>query len=315
MYRSYPRERRSSLYGHGFTLYCLLEDIDRRPPAPAAAGTGGGVRPDRVRGHLGQLRQLRRARPLHRGRPDGRPRRSRSPGALPVCGLLVAPAGVVGAAAGASEGAVLQARADAADGMVSLVSAAPARARRPAAVGARDARDLLLDPRREGPGRGSPEQVTAARQPHRRPRSRRAGRGARPATPFEREQDYYADLQQARFGITVKRAGWDCLRHYELAANGCVPCFRDLESKPPRCAPHGLDESNCVPYRDYDELMARLEGIDERAYRSPAAGGAAMGARRARPMRRARQFLEACGLARGAVARHGPLRGRPSLEA
>ncbi len=103
--------------------------------------------------------------------------------------------------------------------------------------------------------------------PRRRPRSRRA-RGAPTSYAFEDEQDYYEDLRRARYGITVKRAGWDCLRHYELAANGCVPCFRDLRHKPPRCAPHGLDESNCVEYDSYDELMRRLEQIDEPRYRS-----------------------------------------------
>lgn len=119
--------------------------------------------------------------------------------------------------------------------------------------------------------------------------------GVGTAYAFSEEADYYADLRSARFGVTVKRAGWDCLRHYELAANGCVPCFRDLDRKPPRCAPHGLDETNCVPYRNADELMARLEGIDEAGYRSLQAGALAW-ARANTTERRAERFLADCGL-------------------
>jgi hypothetical protein len=84
---------------------------------------------------------------------------------------------------------------------------------------------------------------------------------------FSSEHSYYADLQSSRYGITTKRAGWDCLRHYELAANGCVLCFRNLDSKPDTCAPHGLDESNCISYRSYDELEQKIASITDDTYR------------------------------------------------
>lgn len=114
---------------------------------------------------------------------------------------------------------------------------------------------------------------------------------------FHDEADYYADLQRSRFGITVKRAGWDCMRHYEQAANGCVPCFRALDEKPPRCAPHGLDRSNCVIYHDYDELIGTLEEIDEPRYRS-LQSGALRWALANSTTARARRFIAACGLAK-----------------
>ena len=56
---------------------------------------------------------------------------------------------------------------------------------------------------------------------------------------FASEAAYRSDLQSSRFGITQKRSGWDCLRHYEIAANGAVSCFRDLARKPDTCATHG----------------------------------------------------------------------------
>jgi hypothetical protein len=83
---------------------------------------------------------------------------------------------------------------------------------------------------------------------------------------FTSEKDYYDDLRKSRFCITTKRGGWECLRHYEIAANGCVPCFRDLDKKPQTCAPHGLNESNCIIYHSYDELIAKINALDEKKY-------------------------------------------------
>jgi hypothetical protein len=119
--------------------------------------------------------------------------------------------------------------------------------------------------------------------------------GAPTSYAFADERDYYADLRRSRFGITTKRAGWDCLRHYEQAANGCVPCFRALDQKPPRCAPHGLDESNCVIYDDPDELLERLEAMDDTAY-SKLQAGAIEWVRTNTTRRRAEQFLRDCGM-------------------
>jgi hypothetical protein len=84
---------------------------------------------------------------------------------------------------------------------------------------------------------------------------------------FDSEGDYYADLQSARFGITTRRSGWDCMRHYEIAANGAVPCFRALEGKPDNCAPHGLvPGENCLSYRSAAELTRAIAQIDSTRY-------------------------------------------------
>jgi hypothetical protein len=49
---------------------------------------------------------------------------------------------------------------------------------------------------------------------------------------FKHEKDYYMDYKSSFFAFTMKKAGWDCLRHYEILANRCVPLFYDLSSCP-----------------------------------------------------------------------------------
>jgi hypothetical protein len=119
--------------------------------------------------------------------------------------------------------------------------------------------------------------------------------GATAEYAFTDEAEYYADLQASRFGVTAKRTGWDAMRHYELAANGCVPCFRELDRKPPRCAPHGLRPGvNCLSYADADELLRRVEGIDDAQYLALQAG-ALEWARANSTRRRAADFLDRLG--------------------
>lgn len=120
--------------------------------------------------------------------------------------------------------------------------------------------------------------------------------GAATTYAFEDEADYYADLQSSTFGITTKRAGWDCMRHYEIAANGAIPCFKQLSDKPASCAPHGLiDGVNCVEYRDADDLLSRVERLDESEIQLMTAG-ALDWARLNTTAVRARDFLAECGI-------------------
>jgi hypothetical protein len=85
--------------------------------------------------------------------------------------------------------------------------------------------------------------------------------GAASSYAFADEAAYYSDLRASRFGITTKRGGWDCMRHYELAASGCVLCFRQLHAKPASCAPHGLGPANALDYEDADDLVRKLEAL------------------------------------------------------
>lgn len=51
---------------------------------------------------------------------------------------------------------------------------------------------------------------------------------------FNAEQEYYHDYQRSYFAFTWKKGGWDCLRHYEILANGCIPYFVNLEQSDPQ---------------------------------------------------------------------------------
>jgi hypothetical protein len=49
---------------------------------------------------------------------------------------------------------------------------------------------------------------------------------------YESESAYYEDYASSLFAFTTKKSGWDCLRHYEIMANSCIPLFLDLDQCP-----------------------------------------------------------------------------------
>ena len=46
------------------------------------------------------------------------------------------------------------------------------------------------------------------------------------------EKEYYDDYNKSYFGLTEKKAGWDCMRHYEIMGNYCLPYFPDINFCP-----------------------------------------------------------------------------------
>ena len=54
---------------------------------------------------------------------------------------------------------------------------------------------------------------------------------------FNNEKDYYQDMNDSWFGLTCKKGGWDCLRHYEIMASKSLLLFKDYDKKPPLCEP------------------------------------------------------------------------------
>lgn len=75
---------------------------------------------------------------------------------------------------------------------------------------------------------------------------------------FSNQNEYYNEIRNSKFGITTRRAGWDCLRHYEYAAKGAILCFKDLDLKHSRSAPHELSSHNCIPYSSKTDLMRKI---------------------------------------------------------
>ncbi|MBK7722250.1 MAG: hypothetical protein IPI32_08515 [Austwickia sp.] len=55
---------------------------------------------------------------------------------------------------------------------------------------------------------------------------------------YDTEADYYHGYAESRYAVTVKKAGWDCMRHYEILANGCLPLFLDVGGCPPATMTH-----------------------------------------------------------------------------
>ena len=49
---------------------------------------------------------------------------------------------------------------------------------------------------------------------------------------YKAETEYNDMYKKSIFGITIKKEGWDCYRHYELLMNGCLPFFLDIKDCP-----------------------------------------------------------------------------------
>lgn len=78
------------------------------------------------------------------------------------------------------------------------------------------------------------------------------------------EAEYKSAYRDAYFGVTKRKAGWDCLRHYEIIASGAIPFFSPvgtLESCPKFTMAHWPKKlltqlSNITYLEDVNELDA-----------------------------------------------------------
>lgn len=50
---------------------------------------------------------------------------------------------------------------------------------------------------------------------------------------YNNEKDYYEDYSTSYYGMTWKKGQWNCMRHYEILANKCIPYFPDIDDCPP----------------------------------------------------------------------------------
>ena len=49
---------------------------------------------------------------------------------------------------------------------------------------------------------------------------------------YESKESYNKEYQNSLFAFTYKKAGWDCARHYEILANGCILYFPTIKECP-----------------------------------------------------------------------------------
>ena len=75
---------------------------------------------------------------------------------------------------------------------------------------------------------------------------------------FTDEKEYYNDMSISWFGLTCKKGGWDCMRHYEILAAGALVLFRDYDKKPELCSPQFLPCFSYSSSDDLEEIMSRL---------------------------------------------------------
>ena len=49
---------------------------------------------------------------------------------------------------------------------------------------------------------------------------------------YTSEREYMTHYARCYYAVTMRKGGWDCLRHYEIIASGCVPYFMNIDELP-----------------------------------------------------------------------------------
>jgi hypothetical protein len=86
---------------------------------------------------------------------------------------------------------------------------------------------------------------------------------------YNDEEDYYSEYKKSLFAMTIQKGGWDCMRHYEILLNGCIPYFPNIENCPEntmKLFPKDLIlEGNILfeKYRNYDINNLEKDDINE----------------------------------------------------
>ncbi|MDR3458560.1 MAG: hypothetical protein P4N60_14005 [Verrucomicrobiae bacterium] len=75
---------------------------------------------------------------------------------------------------------------------------------------------------------------------------------------FTEEKDYYDDLARSFFGLTMRKGGWDCMRHYEILAAGALVMFKHYDQKPATCAPQC---PHFLSYTDKQDFLAQANRL------------------------------------------------------
>lgn len=74
------------------------------------------------------------------------------------------------------------------------------------------------------------------------------------------ESLYYADMKRSLFVITYKKAGWDCLRHYEILATGSLPLFVNIK--------HCPQQALSIHPKSLYKLILKFPGLEINAHKT-----------------------------------------------
>jgi hypothetical protein len=79
----------------------------------------------------------------------------------------------------------------------------------------------------------------------------------------DKETEYNKMYRQSRFALTKMKGGWDCLRHYEILMNGCIPLFENLNDCPKYTLTTYPKELNDEAYDLYHKWCENDEFIEK----------------------------------------------------
>jgi hypothetical protein len=90
--------------------------------------------------------------------------------------------------------------------------------------------------------------------------------GRKDTYTYDTEESYNAMLDDCCFAYTWKKGGWDCFRHVEILAHGCIPLIPTIDEVPPySLAMHniGLYREIWHACKDYIKSPSKLKKVLE----------------------------------------------------
>lgn len=87
--------------------------------------------------------------------------------------------------------------------------------------------------------------------------------GKRETYIYDTEESYYEMYANSKYALTSKKGGWDCLRHYEIIASGCIPIFKDIILCPFQTM-NGFPKKQVLQLSDEFNSTGKIDNYDEK---------------------------------------------------
>jgi hypothetical protein len=84
---------------------------------------------------------------------------------------------------------------------------------------------------------------------------------------FSDPREYYDQYRRSDYAITHRKWGWDCFRHLEILANGCIPLMVDVAEIPPAAMVHYPKAAMSAALAAATSTGARPSADTQRAFR------------------------------------------------